>query len=336
MPKVMRILLVKLRHIGDALITTSVVQCIKDAYPDSEISLVIRKGTEGILQGCPQIDHLLTTAAAEQDRRRSKDIMNDLRLLRRLHGMRFDFAIDLGNNDRGRTLVGLSGATKRCVNHSVYQIKWPWKLLTNQIGTSNWRPVHRVEADFLNVADFIDLSRTTPGPLIFQKEKALRPVIELPPGTSWVVIHPGTRWSRKRWDEDYWIELGKSIMSHGIHVVVSVGPDAEEIGLGDRLVKALGTGSVSTCGKLTWPNLAWLLCNAAFFVGVDTAAMHLAAAMGCPTVALFGPDSNADNWHPWQVPYELIRFAPDDDHSLHKAKEAVRQYIHHPPKRPQR
>jgi heptosyltransferase III len=336
MPKVMRILLVKLRHIGDALITTSVVQCIKDAYPDSEISLVIRKGTEGILQGCPQIDHLLTTAAAEQDRRLWKDLLKDFRLLRRLRRTRFDFAIDLGNNDRGRTLVGLSGAKQRCVNHSVYQIKWPWKLLTNQIGTSFWRPVHRVDADYLNVSDFIDLSRTTPGPLIFQKDKTVRPVIELSLDSPWVVIHPGTRWNRKRWNEAYWIELGKLIISHGIHVVVSAGPDPEDIGLGDRLVKALGSSSVSTAGKLTWPHLAWLLCHASFFVGVDTAAMHLAAAMGCPTVALFGPDSNADNWRPWQVPYELIRFAPYDDHSLHKAKESVRQYIHHPPKRPQR
>lgn len=336
MPKVMRILLVKLRHIGDALITTSVVQCIKDAYPDSEISLVIRKGTEGILQGCPQIDHLLTTAAAEQDRRLWKDLLKDFRLLRRLRRTRFDFAIDLGNNDRGRTLVGLSGAKQRCVNHSVYQIKWPWKLLTNQIGTSFWRPVHRVDADYLNVSDFIDLSRTTPGPLIFQKDKTVRPVIELSLDSPWVVIHPGTRWNRKRWNEAYWIELGKLIISHGIHVVVSAGPDPEDIGLGDRLVKALGSSSVSTAGNLTWPHLAWLLCHASFFVGVDTAAMHLAAAMGCPTVALFGPDSNADNWRPWQVPYELIRFAPYDDHSLHKAKESVRQYIHHPPKRPQR
>ncbi|WP_461784785.1 glycosyltransferase family 9 protein [Prosthecobacter sp.] len=332
----MRILLVKLRHIGDSLITTSVAQCIKDAYPDSEISLMIRKGTEGILHGCPQIDHLLTTAAPEQNRRLWKDRLNDLRLLRRLRRTRFDFAIDLGNNDRGRTMVGLSGAKQRCLNHSVYKIKWPWKLLANQIGNSDWRPVHRVEADYNNVSDFIDLGRTTPGPLIFQKEKAVRPALELPPPPPWVVIHPGTRWKRKQWDENHWIELGKLIISHGIQVVVSVGPDPEEIGLGDRLVKALGSGSLSTGGKLTWPNLAWLLCHAAFFVGVDTAAMHLAAAMGCPTVALFGPDSNANNWHPWQVPYELIRFAPDDDHSLHKAKEAVRQYIHHPPKRPQR
>ena len=332
----MRILLVKLRHIGDALITTSVAQCIKEAYPDSEVTLVIRKGTEGILQGCPQFDHLLTTAPPERGLRHWKDLLNDLSLLRRLRRMRFDFAIDLGNNDRGRTMVGLSGAKQRCANHSVYKIKWPWRLFINHIGTSNWRPVHRVEADYLNVADFIDLSRSTPGPLIFQKEKSIRPNIELPLNTPWVVIHPGTRWKRKRWNENHWVELGKLIISHGIHVVVSVGPDPEEIELGDRLVNNLGPGSVSTEGKLTWPNLAWLLCHARFFAGVDTAAMHLAAAMGCPTVALFGPDSNTSNWHPWQVPHELICFGLDGDQSLHKAQEVVMQYLHHPPEHAQR
>jgi heptosyltransferase-3 len=56
----------------------------------------------------------------------------------------------------------------------------------------------------------------------------------------------------------------------------------------------------TTAGMTSWSQLAWLLRRASFFVGVDTAAMHLAAACDCPTVALFGP-SPVFEYHPWQV-----------------------------------
>jgi heptosyltransferase-3 len=63
---------------------------------------------------------------------------------------------------------------------------------------------------------------------------------------------------------------------------------------------------VSTEGRASWTPLAELLHEASYFVGVDTAAMHLAAAAGCPTVCLFGP-SPAFEYHPWQVKHWMIR-----------------------------
>ena len=51
--------------------------------------------------------------------------------------------------------------------------------------------------------------------------------------------------------------------------------------------------------------MGWLLSSAKLYVGPNTAAMHLAAACGCPVVTLFGP-SIEDHWHPWQVPYRIV------------------------------
>ena len=68
-------------------------------------------------------------------------------------------------------------------------------------------------------------------------------------------------------------------------------------------------------GTTTWPQLAWLLSRAKLYVGPNTAAMHLAAACGCPVVTLFGP-SIEDHWHPWQVPYRIVTshgYAPVED-----------------------
>jgi heptosyltransferase-3 len=89
-------------------------------------------------------------------------------------------------------------------------------------------------------------------------------------------------------------------------LLISCGPDAAEANSARSLCEKFGPAVQATAGSANWPQLAWLLRQARFFVGVDTAAMHLAAACQCPTVALFGP-SPAFEYHPWEVRHWMIR-----------------------------
>ncbi len=114
--------------------------------------------------------------------------------------------------------------------------------------------------------------------------------------------------------EERWIELGRSLNTENFQVIISAGPDSEEVELGRRLMAAIGAGSVSTEGRLSWAQLAWLLYQASLFVGVDTAAMHLAAACQVPVVALFGPTDERE-WGPWQAQHELVA-PPGDEYYL--------------------
>ena len=323
----MRILLVKLRHIGDSLLLTPTVKAVKDAYPDAQIDVVVRAGTESILKGCPSIHKIYTTASPEKSKRSGASFLNDLRLLAAIRGEKYDLAVEMGNNDRGRTIVGLSGAKKRCANTHVYQIAWPWKWLMTHLGNSEWSIIHRAQADFLNVKDFLELPQQEPGPLIFERSATTAPPFALAPDKPLVIFHPGTRWQRKRWNENHWISLGTALIAQNHQIVISVGPDPEEIALGQRLVQAIGPGCISTEGKTQWNHLAWLLYQARLFVGVDTAAMHLAAATGTPTVALFGPDSDARNWSPWKTPHRLIHFNSDEASTLQEVMAATAGFL---------
>jgi heptosyltransferase III len=81
--------------------------------------------------------------------------------------------------------------------------------------------------------------------------------------------------------------------------------------------------AVSTDGKLDWAHLAGCLYRARAFVGVDTAAMHLAAACQCPIVAIFGY-SVVHQWHPWKAKFRLINMAAGlnrDEHAAHEVME---------------
>jgi heptosyltransferase-3 len=300
----MRLLFVKLKHIGDSLLLTPTLAAARARHPSAEIWVVVRRGCEGILAGCPAIDRLLTSAAPEKSKRNPLDWLDDFKLLRELRREKFDYTFELTQGNRGRLLAGWSGARFRCANDGVYRVPIFWRPWFNRLSNHDWRNEHQVEANFHLVSEFLPLGVNEPPPLVF--DRALTKPCDLEKKLAgYVVIHPGTRWQRKRWPSEKWIQCGRELLKLAPQLVISVGPDADEVQLGDALQKALGSQTVSTRGRLSWAQLAGLLYGAKLFVGVDTAAMHLAAACQCPMVALFA-SSVARHWRPWRAPHQLI------------------------------
>lgn len=296
----MRLLFVKLRHIGDALLLAPTLAAVKAALPRCETWVVVRRGCEGILAGCPHIDQLRTAASPERGKRKQ----SDRALLRELRAARFEHAFELSGGDRGRWLVTLSGARARTAPTSAMVFPRHWKVAFNRPATTRRYGFHEVQRDYLAVKDILPLAEEIP-PLSFGPSAMVpwEPAREL---GDFAVIHAGTRWPKKSWPEERWAETGRALLARVPRVVISSGPDPEERALAARLREALGGAAISTDGQTSWAQLAWLLERAKLFVGVDTAAMHLAAACGCPTVALFG-DSKIFEWYPWRVRHRVVR-----------------------------
>jgi len=299
----MRLLFVKLKHIGDSLLLTPTLAAVRASYPHAEIRVVVRKGCEGIMRGCPAIDELHTAAAPETTQRSRLNWWQEFQTIRQLRRQRFDYAFDLGDGDRGRWLTCLSGARIRCTNGAVRPLHWWWRRRFNRISGFDWRDRHRAEKDFYTVNDAMPLKGDVP-PMTFARERTepWEPGKEL---SAYAVIHPGTRWKRKRWPKEKWIETGRYLLARYPRLVISAGPDADEVDLGKELQAALGDNVLCTEGKASWAQLAGLLYRARLFVGVDTAAMHLAAACACPVVAVFGPTVVAQ-WRPWRTAYRVV------------------------------
>lgn len=304
----MRLLFVKLRHIGDALLLTPTLAAVKAALPRAEIWVVVRRGSEDILSGCPHIDELRTAMIPEHGAARAAHRGNDAGLLRELRAARFEHAFELGGGDRGRWLTTLSGARGRTTNISARRFPPWWKLAFNRPSTSRRFGLHEVQRDYITVSDVLPLPREIPAlQFAATARQAWAPGDRL---DNFAVLHAATRWRNKAWREERWIETGRQLLRQVSHLVVSSGPDPEERALAARLGQALGPAVVSTDGQTNWAQLAGLLGRAKLFAGVDTAAMHLAAACQCPTVALFGP-SKVCEWYPWRVRHRLVR--PHDE-----------------------
>jgi len=286
------------------LLLTPTLAAVKAALPRSEIWVVVRKGSEGILEGCPHIDQLRTAMVPEKGAARGAHRGADRRLLAELRAARFEHAFELGGGDRGRWLVTLSGARGRTTSVASSRFpKW-WRLPFNRPSRTPRYGSHEVQRDYTVVSDVLPLPAEIP-PLRFDPA-AMRPWSPAEGMDSFAVIHAGTRWARTSWPEERWIETGRAILQRVPRIILSSGPDPEEAAMNARIQSALGDRAASTAGRTNWAQLAWLLARSKIFVGVDTAAMHLAAACNCPTVALFG-GSKIFEWYPWRVRSAVIR-----------------------------
>ncbi len=125
-----------------------------------------------------------------------------------------------------------------------------------------------------------------------------------------VHVHPTSRWLFKTWTEARNAELIARLVRDGHRVVLTSAPDAREKAIVARILAQAGEGIHDLSGALTLRELAALSARARLFFGVDSAPMHIAAAMGTPVVALFGP-SGEKEWGPWRTPYRVVT----SDHS---------------------
>jgi heptosyltransferase III len=113
-----------------------------------------------------------------------------------------------------------------------------------------------------------------------------------------VHLHPASRWTFKCWPAERNAALIDALMQRGERVVITAAPDPAEQRFVSDILARCNSRPVDLSGRLSLKGLAALTARARLFVGVDSAPMHIAAAMGTPVVALFGP-SGPDQWGPW-------------------------------------
>jgi ADP-heptose:LPS heptosyltransferase len=126
----------------------------------------------------------------------------------------------------------------------------------------------------------------------------------LNPGSPYAVIQPTSKFFTKEWTREGFAETaGYLAKEHGFQVVLTGGP-GEEAKL--RSVAERCREEVLVCAGVSLGELLWVLRGAKLFVGNDSGPTHLAAALGVPTVVLFG-SSDAEVWFPWNAPFQRVQ-----------------------------
>lgn len=278
----MKLLLAKLNHLGDTLLLTPTLRALRQKYPGARIDVVVRPGCEAVLEGNTDASRVIPSKGAWKD----------------VIGARYDYAFDLSNSDRAKALIALSGARVRAINDWHAELGWK-RALFNRFTRFEWAREHQVLRDYRAVADVVGLPEV--GPLVLDTS------VEAPvPAGPYAVIHPVSRWSFKEWLPSHWAAVADRLKRrHGLEVVFSSGPAPREREYLEAILSATTEKHASTGGALTLRQLGRLIRGARLFAGVDTVAMHIAAAVQAPVVALFGPSSEW-SWRPWQTRHELV------------------------------
>jgi heptosyltransferase-3 len=226
----------------------------------------------------------------------------------------------MSDSHRGRLFASLTRAKKRYTIKLVGKLNRWEKLRFTAESTVDWEYIHRVERDYFSVREFLPLRSTQPGPLVFDRDRT-EPWPDAVGLTNFCLMQVGTWKDYGRWPKEQWREVAVYLLEHFDHIIISGGVAPRELEDALWLQQQLGPRVVCTLGKTTWAQVAWLLNHSALYVGVDTAAMHLAAACGRPIVAKF--TTTEDRWFPWQTNFRAVlppSYITITDQTLRKAK----------------
>ncbi|MEK7206535.1 MAG: putative lipopolysaccharide heptosyltransferase III [Pseudomonadota bacterium] len=306
-----RVLVVKLRHLGDVLLTSPVFTVLKNQAPHLEIDALVYRDTQEMLSGHPAIANLFTVDRAWKKEGWQTQIANEWRLLRSLRARHYDLIVHLTENSRGAVLSLLLGP-RYSVSHDYPRKRGRlWRNSFTHLYKLPPTPRHTVEQhlDALRRIGVYPAAGERGLVLVTGKETevSVRDLLARHGLMSkgFIHIHPTSRWLFKCWETDKYAALIDALQEAGERVVLTAAPADDELQFAARITSRLKRPVVDLCGKLNLKQLAALTAQARCFMGGDSVPMHIAAAVQTPTVALFGP-SNEQLWGPWQVRHRVL------------------------------
>jgi len=310
-----RVLVTKLRHYGDVLLASPVFTVLQSARPAAQIDALVYRETAALLEGHPALTRIHTIDREWKRRGLWRQWRAETALLRVLRERRYDLIVHLTEHPRGAWLRWLL-RPRYAVGRELPRAHWLWRLsFTHYYRLPRARPRHTVECNL----DALRRLGLQPAPahkglvLVPDEQDRVRArqilvqhALEV---RRFIQLHPGSRWPFKCWTAAGYAELVAALVGDGWRVVITGAPDEQErrlvAAVHERLTPAVREQVADLSGALSLRELAAITQLARAFIGVDSAPMHIAAAMRTPVVALFGPSGEVE-WGPWQVVHRVV------------------------------
>lgn len=292
-----RILLVRLRQIGDVVFTTPAVHALRRHFPAAHLTYIVEPAAAPIVLHNPHLDEVIVAPRA----RGVRGMREDLALGRRLRAGRYDLAIDFHGGPRAALLTWLSGAPER-IGYEVAGRSW---MYTRRIARPReLRPRHSVENqwDLLAALGIGPPERSEfPVEMPVESQAALTVADRLARAgvagaDALVVVHVSAGNPFRRWPAEHFVALVSALAGGDprCRIVITSGPsegDAAGRVIADARARLdRGTAArVLSCGEFSLPELRALVERAALYIGGDSGPLHVAATTRVPIVGLYGP-----------------------------------------------
>jgi lipopolysaccharide heptosyltransferase III len=271
-----------------------------------EVDALVYEDTAPMLQGHPSLSRLHLVGRKWRAEGSLSRLWKERRLFGELKDRRYGLVVHLSEQPRGAWLARTLGARYSVAPKMPDRGAFWARSFTHLFPIAPRRHMVEVNLDALRrigvqpdaaerKVDFV------PGA---EAEKKVQALVD----GAFIHVHPASRWRFKCWPAQKNAELVDRLAADGHRVVISAAPDPDEIALIDEILGMAKSKPLNLAGRLSIKELGALAGRAALFVGVDSMPMHLAAAMGTPTVALFGPSGESE-WGPWNVAHRVVHSA---------------------------
>jgi predicted lipopolysaccharide heptosyltransferase III len=305
--QIRNVLVIQLGDIGDVVWATPTFWAVKESYPEANVSVLVREGFGCLLEADPSLNKIFEVKSARGNL--LSNITDQVQLIRKLRQERFDLVFDLRSGDRGAIMALLTGAAIRGSLHYTPDAVsfWRNRLFTHLIiglPTPKERIFGAAEQSLRIVRGFGITGKTTVPKLwvsdqVMTRAQGVLAECNMKPAASdpssrWITVNPFSRWPYKEWAGDKWVSVINWLWDEFHIASAIVGSKGEAARAGELADKCAGK-VYNLAGKTTLAELAGVLSMSSFHLGVDSAAPHIAAAMGTPTLTIFGPS----DWRDW-------------------------------------
>jgi predicted lipopolysaccharide heptosyltransferase III len=314
----MKVLLIRLRLIGDVVFTTPIPRALKRRFPDARIAYLVEQEAAPVVAGNPHLDEVIVIARSRGWRR----VVDDMKLAAALRRRRFDLVVDLHGGPRSSWLAFATGATER-VGYDVPGRGWMYTKTVHR--PRALRPRHSVanQWDLLGAIDgWSGEPDAADDPVEMTADADAEARIArrltgagIEPRHELIIVHVSAGNPFRRWPETSFTGLVVSLASANDErrVILSSGPSdraaADRIAAAARAKLGAGRGSrILDFGEFNLPELRALVSRSRLFVGGDTGPLHIAATTATPVVGIFGPTLAARSvpWRDRRIPTESV------------------------------
>ena len=293
MLKKARFLIIRLSSIGDVLHCTPVARALKTALPDCHITWITGEIPSDMLKANPYIDEVYIWARERWEKHlRRGEVAPAWKLWQQLRqdlqARNFDIALDIHGQFLSGMVASASNAPRRIGMSNTRELN---SLFMNEIAPHSVSDVHVIQK-YLSVLKPLGITSSDyamtlhlPAESVafansFLRDNGVKPQDRI------IAINPGTTWQSKNWPAESYAAAIKALQPNG-HILLCGGPADQA--LGESIVRDSGVPLINAVYKTSLLQLAALISRCTVLVTGDTGPLHMAIALGIPTVSIFGP-----------------------------------------------
>jgi len=294
-----RILIIQLGDIGDVVWTLPALLAIRETWPEAEVSVLLREKIGSLLSEAKS--PLKTFEVAGKGGGILPTAGNTFSLIRALRREHFDMVFDMRADERGGYMAFVTGAPFRVALHYPSMKGLRNHLFTHLVGLNGKSLAVRAAGQSLYILQAFGIETDDAVPKLGispeVRRRAAEIIASLTVTDNWVTLNPFSRWSYKEWGLEKWVRIVDWLYDAFAIKSVIVGSPGER-GRAEEIVEVCPGRAFNIAGRTTLAELAGVLALSRLHIGVDSAAPHIASAVGTPTVTIYGPS----DWRYWAPP----------------------------------